>query len=192
MRAARLLPCCRQKTPSRTISRQPTKGQYLRAADRQHHLSAKKFAPNWKSSARGGWPSLHMRWNRVLMLRSGHQVVGTASLDSPRWHRDKDVACGAGLAVRHVEVAMATSPVASVVDAVKERLSPALDTLNETIRQGRKVVVRGQHAAEDAAAAAALRVRRRPLSAVMIATGAGALVGALVGFGLASVTRCRE
>jgi ElaB/YqjD/DUF883 family membrane-anchored ribosome-binding protein len=87
---------------------------------------------------------------------------------------------------------MATSPVANVVDAVKERLSPALDTLDETIRQGRKAVVRGQHAAEDAAAAAALRVRRRPLSAVMIATGAGALVGALVGFGLASVTRCRE
>jgi len=87
---------------------------------------------------------------------------------------------------------MATSPVAGAVETVKERLSPMLDTLDETMRQGRSVFVRGQYAAEDAAAAAALRIRRRPLSAVMTAAGAGALVGALVGFGLASVTRCRK
>jgi ElaB/YqjD/DUF883 family membrane-anchored ribosome-binding protein len=78
------------------------------------------------------------------------------------------------------------------LEAVKERLAPTLDKVDETIRQGRQVVVRGQHAAEDAAAAAALRIRRRPLTAVMIAAGAGALVGALIGFGLASVTRGRE
>jgi ElaB/YqjD/DUF883 family membrane-anchored ribosome-binding protein len=87
---------------------------------------------------------------------------------------------------------MATGTAANAVEAVKERLAPTLDRLDETIRQGRQVVVRGQHAAEDAAAATALRIRRRPLSAVMIAAGAGALVGALIGFGLASVTRCRE
>jgi ElaB/YqjD/DUF883 family membrane-anchored ribosome-binding protein len=75
---------------------------------------------------------------------------------------------------------------------MKERLSPALDKLDETMRQGRKAVVRGQHAAEDAAAGAALRIRRRPLGTVMIAAGVGALVGALVGFGLGSVTRCRK
>jgi ElaB/YqjD/DUF883 family membrane-anchored ribosome-binding protein len=101
-------------------------------------------------------------------------------------------AYGAGLAVRPLEVVMATGPAADAVEAVKERLAPTLDKLDETIRQGRQVVVRGQHAAEDAAAATALRIRRRPLSAVMIAAGAGALVGALIGFGLASVTRCRE
>jgi ElaB/YqjD/DUF883 family membrane-anchored ribosome-binding protein len=87
---------------------------------------------------------------------------------------------------------MATGTAANAVEAVKERLAPTLDRLDETIRQGRQVVVRGQHAAEDAAAATALRIRRRPLSAVMIAAGVGALVGALVSFGLASVTRRRE
>lgn len=87
---------------------------------------------------------------------------------------------------------MAISSVAGAVEAVKERLNPTLDTLDETMRHGRKVVVRGQHAAEDAAAAAALKIRRQPLSAVMIAAGVGALAGALVGFGLASVTRCKK
>jgi len=87
-----------------------------------------------------------------------------------------------------------TSPTgaATGVEAIKERLAPALDTLDETIRQGRRAMVRGQHAAEDAAAAATLVVRRRPLSAVMVAAGAGALAGGLVGFGLGWFTRCRK
>ncbi|MEX1129441.1 MAG: hypothetical protein WEB50_12810 [Vicinamibacterales bacterium] len=75
---------------------------------------------------------------------------------------------------------------------MKERLSPALEKLDETRRQGRRVMVRSQHAAEDAAAAAVLKIRRRPGSAVMVAAGVGALVGALVGFGLGSVARCGE
>lgn len=87
---------------------------------------------------------------------------------------------------------MATGTAANALEAVKERLTPTLDKLDETMRQGRKVIVRGQHAAEDGAAAAALRIRRRPLSAVMIAAGVGAFVGALLGFGLGSVTRCRK
>ena len=81
---------------------------------------------------------------------------------------------------------------ATGVEAIKERLAPALDTLDETIRQGRRAMVRGQHAAEDAAAAATLVVRRRPLSAVMVAAGAGALACGLVGFGLGWFTRCRK
>ena len=76
--------------------------------------------------------------------------------------------------------------------AVKERLTPALDQLDETMRQGRQGIVRGRHAAEDAAATATLRIRRRPLSAVMIAAGTGALVGGLVGFGFGWVMRCRK
>jgi ElaB/YqjD/DUF883 family membrane-anchored ribosome-binding protein len=61
--------------------------------------------------------------------------------------------------------------------------------MDETIRQSRRVIVRGQHAAEDAAAAATLRIRRRPVSVVMIAAGVGAFVGILIGFGLGWVTR---
>jgi ElaB/YqjD/DUF883 family membrane-anchored ribosome-binding protein len=77
-----------------------------------------------------------------------------------------------------------TTAAANTVDAIKERLAPALDTFEETMRQGQRAFVRGQHAAEDAAVAATVIVRRRPLSAVMIAAGAGALAGALVGFGV--------
>jgi ElaB/YqjD/DUF883 family membrane-anchored ribosome-binding protein len=96
------------------------------------------------------------------------------------------------LPVRALEVVMATGTAADAVEAVKERLAPTLDKVDEAMRQGRQVMVRGQHAAEDAAAATALRIRRRPLRAVMIAAGAGALVAAVVAFGVASVTRCRE
>jgi ElaB/YqjD/DUF883 family membrane-anchored ribosome-binding protein len=96
------------------------------------------------------------------------------------------------LPVRALEVVMATGTAADAVEAVKERLDRTLDKVDETMRQGRQAIVRGQHAAEDAAAATALKIRRRPLSAVMIAAGAGAVVGALVGIGLASVTRCRK
>jgi ElaB/YqjD/DUF883 family membrane-anchored ribosome-binding protein len=75
------------------------------------------------------------------------------------------------------------------VEGIKERLTPALDTIDETMRRGRRVVVRGQHAVEDAAAAAALTIRRRPLNAVMIAALAGAFVAGLAGFGLGRLTR---
>ena len=84
------------------------------------------------------------------------------------------------------------SGAATAVDAIKERLAPALDTLDETMRQGRRVITRGQHAAEDAAEAAALKIRRRPLSAVMVAAGAGALAGGLIGLGLGWLTRGRK
>lgn len=81
---------------------------------------------------------------------------------------------------------------ATAVDTIKERLAPALDALDERKRQGRRAFVRGQHAAEDAAAAAAVIVRRRPLSAVMIAAGAGALAGGVIGFGFGCLTRGRK
>lgn len=85
-------------------------------------------------------------------------------------------------------MAIAT-PAAPVMERIKERLTPALDTLDETMRQGRRVIVRGQHAVEDAADAAALGIRRRPLSAVMIAALTGALVGCMTGFGPGRLTR---
>jgi hypothetical protein len=37
------------------------------------------------------------------------------------------------------------------VEAVRERFVPALDTLDETVRHGRRTILRGQRAAEDAA-----------------------------------------
>ena len=80
----------------------------------------------------------------------------------------------------------------ATVEAVRERLAPVLDTLDETVRQGRRMVVRGRHAAEDAAAAAALLVRRRPLGAVVLAAGLGAFVGAAIGFAAGWLTRERE
>jgi ElaB/YqjD/DUF883 family membrane-anchored ribosome-binding protein len=80
----------------------------------------------------------------------------------------------------------------AAVEAIQERVAPALDTLDETMRQGRRAFFRGQHAAEDAAAAATLIVRRRPLSALMIAAGAGALAGGLIGFGVGWLTRCKK
>jgi ElaB/YqjD/DUF883 family membrane-anchored ribosome-binding protein len=117
-------------------------------------------------------------------------IVGPGLI--PRWHGREIVLVAQVLPVRPLEVVMATGTAADAVEAVKERLAPTLDKLDETVRQGRQVVVRGQHAAEDAAEATVLSIRRRPLRAVMIAAGAGALVGAVVAFGLASVTRCRE
>ena len=84
---------------------------------------------------------------------------------------------------------MATAIGATIaVEAIKERLTPVLDTLDETVRQGRRAMVRTQHAAEDAAASALLQIRRRPSSAVTIAAGAGALAGGLIGFELGWVT----
>lgn len=79
----------------------------------------------------------------------------------------------------------------AAAEAIKEQFAPALDTLDETMRQARRAVRRGQRAAEDAADAAALVIRRRPLSAVMIAAGAGAIMGAVLGFACSRVARCR-
>ena len=80
----------------------------------------------------------------------------------------------------------------AVVEAFRERLTPALDTLEDTLRQGRRLCVRGQHAAEDAAAAAAVEVRRRPLSAVVVAAGVGAIVARAIGFAAGWLTHGKE
>ena len=81
---------------------------------------------------------------------------------------------------------------ATAAEVMRERCAPALETLDETMRQGKRAIVRGQHAAEDAAAAATLIIRRRPLGTVMMAAGAGALTGGLIGLGVGLVMRCRE
>jgi ElaB/YqjD/DUF883 family membrane-anchored ribosome-binding protein len=81
---------------------------------------------------------------------------------------------------------------ATAVETLKERLTPALETLDDTIRQGKRAIVRGQHVAADAADAAALQIRKHPMSAVMTASIAGALAGCLIGFGLGWITGSRN
>jgi ElaB/YqjD/DUF883 family membrane-anchored ribosome-binding protein len=81
-----------------------------------------------------------------------------------------------------------TTASTAAVEAINERLGPALETLDENMRKARRLFVRGRHAAEDAVAAAALEVRRRPAAALVAIAGAGALVGLAVGFMIGS--RC--
>lgn len=66
--------------------------------------------------------------------------------------------------------------------AFKDRVGTALDALKENVRQMRRAVVRGRHAAEDMAAGAALTVRRHPLAAMATALCAGLAAGAVAGF----------
>lgn len=79
-----------------------------------------------------------------------------------------------------------------MAEEVRERLTPALETLDETMRRGRGVIIGGQQAADDAIAGVALKIRKRPLSSVIIAAGAGALVGAVMAVTLGRLARCAE
>lgn len=80
-----------------------------------------------------------------------------------------------------------TTTATPVADAIKQRLAPALDTI-ETIeknaRRARRAVARGRYATADAVSGAALGVRRRPLRSLALAAGAGALAGCMMGFAL--------
>jgi len=72
----------------------------------------------------------------------------------------------------------------ATVDAIKERVAPAFDKVDETLRQGRLVVARAQHATEDGVDAAIRQVQHHPLQTVALATGAGVLLGSVMGFAL--------
>jgi ElaB/YqjD/DUF883 family membrane-anchored ribosome-binding protein len=72
-----------------------------------------------------------------------------------------------------------------MADAIKERLTPALNRLEAiemNARKARRAAVRGRHAAEDAVADATLSVRRHPIGAVALAAGAGVVAGCVMGF----------
>lgn len=76
----------------------------------------------------------------------------------------------------------------SAKEAVAERLSPALesfeDNVRENVREARRAITHGRHAAEDLAAGTALEVRRRPLMSVAVVGAAGAFAGCMFGFAL--------
>lgn len=66
---------------------------------------------------------------------------------------------------------------------------PKLDSVEENLRQARRVVNDARHAAEDAIEEAALQVRRHPLPVVGAAIVVGAVAGAVVGFCAGRVSR---
>jgi hypothetical protein len=72
--------------------------------------------------------------------------------------------------------------IADVKETVTGRLAPALEALEENVRAIRRTAREGRHTAEDLAAGAALRVRRRPLAAVADAGAVAVTAGCLVGF----------
>jgi ElaB/YqjD/DUF883 family membrane-anchored ribosome-binding protein len=69
----------------------------------------------------------------------------------------------------------------AVQETVAERLSPALDTVEESVRDARRAITQGKYALEDFASGTALQVRRHPLTAVALAGASGALAGWLCG-----------
>lgn len=84
-----------------------------------------------------------------------------------------------------------TTTATPVADAITQRLTPALDTiesLEKNLRRARRAAAHGRYATQDAVAGAALGIRRRPLRTVAVAAGAGALAGWLVGF---AMSRCQ-
>jgi hypothetical protein len=72
----------------------------------------------------------------------------------------------------------------SAAEALTERLSPALDSLGQNVRDARRAVARGRRATEDLIDQTTLRVRRRPATSMAVAVSAGALAGCMIGFAL--------
>ena len=79
----------------------------------------------------------------------------------------------------------------STTKTIREHAGPAVEALEENVRDVRRAVVAGRHAVEDCAAETTLQVRRYPFMAVGLAVGIGSLVGCLVGFALGRRGRSR-
>jgi ElaB/YqjD/DUF883 family membrane-anchored ribosome-binding protein len=77
---------------------------------------------------------------------------------------------------------MMTANIDTAKAAVTGRLTPALESLDENVREARRALTHGRHAAEDLAAATVLQVRRHPLTAIALAGTVGAMAGCLMGF----------
>lgn len=87
---------------------------------------------------------------------------------------------------------MATTTATPVMDAIRERLLPALDEVEKNARRARHAVRESRFAAEDAVAGATLRVRQRPMTSMLTAAAAGALAGCVAGFMISRRGRARS
>ncbi len=74
---------------------------------------------------------------------------------------------------------------AETVEAFTECVTPALEALEDNLRQARRVVAAGRHTAEEVMVKAAREVKRHPMRAVAVTAGVGAAVGCAIGFALA-------
>jgi len=63
-----------------------------------------------------------------------------------------------------------------------QKLTPVLDEFDDRLRQGRRMMARSRHNAEDAVAAAALLVRRYPVATLAVTAGTAAVTGGFLGF----------
>jgi ElaB/YqjD/DUF883 family membrane-anchored ribosome-binding protein len=70
----------------------------------------------------------------------------------------------------------------SATRAVRDYAEPVMAAVEEDVRNLRRAVVTGRHAAEDCAAEATIQVRRHPFVSLGIAVGVGTLFGCLIGF----------
>jgi ElaB/YqjD/DUF883 family membrane-anchored ribosome-binding protein len=69
---------------------------------------------------------------------------------------------------------------------------PTIESVEENLRQTRRLAKTARHAAEDAVGEAALKVRRHPLQAVGAAVAVGIAVGGVFGFGAGWFARARR
>jgi ElaB/YqjD/DUF883 family membrane-anchored ribosome-binding protein len=66
--------------------------------------------------------------------------------------------------------------------AVKELLDPAIDVIENGVREARRTAEAARRTLEDGAADATRTVRRHPVAAVTVAAGLGVLLGCAIGF----------
>jgi ElaB/YqjD/DUF883 family membrane-anchored ribosome-binding protein len=70
----------------------------------------------------------------------------------------------------------------SRVTATRPSWEQARDAIEDARKQVNRAVAEVRHTAEDATSAAAMKIRRNPLTAVGAAACAGSAIGALLGF----------
>ena len=75
--------------------------------------------------------------------------------------------------------------------AIREQIVPMLGMVEAKARQARRALARSRHDAEDFVADTTLRVRRRPWSAMAVASVAGAMAGGLAGLMIGWQARSR-